>query len=169
MAKASGGFMPEWRNLHWCWISLAVLVLDQWSKWLAEANLSRYQPVEVLPFFNLRLTYNPGAAFSLFADAGGWQRWFFALVAVVAAVVILAWLVRLRGERMLACGLVLILGGAIGNLWDRIARGEVVDFLDFHWAGWHFPAFNVADMAITVGAALLILDIFTRKEAHGGE
>ncbi len=158
--------MPDWRNLRWLWVSATVVVLDLWTKWLAEANLERFRPVEVLPFFNLRLTYNPGAAFSLLADAGGWQRWFFALVAVVASVVILVWLVRLRGERMVACGLTLVLGGALGNLWDRIFRGEVVDFLDFHWAGWHFPAFNVADMAITVGAALLILDLFLHKDTH---
>lgn len=155
----------QWRNLHWLWLSALVVALDLWSKSIAEAQLALYQRVEVLPFFNFTLAYNPGAAFSFLADAGGWQRWFFAGVALLASVVIVGWLLKLRGERLVALGLALILGGALGNLWDRLVLGHVVDFLDFHWAGYHFPAFNLADSAITVGAVLLILDMFRRPSA----
>lgn len=149
----------SWRRLHWLWLTLIVVVLDQWTKGLAEASLALYQRVEVLSFFNLTLAYNPGAAFSFLADAGGWQRWFFTGVAIIASVVILVWLVRGREGPLVAAALALILGGALGNLWDRIVLGKVVDFLDFHWAGWHFPAFNIADAAISVGAALIIYDM----------
>src|SRR5690606_29032834 len=107
-----------------------------------------------------------GAAFSFLAGAGGWQRWFFAGIALVASVVILVWLVRGRDSRIVAAALALILGGALGNLWDRLALGHVVDFLDFHWAGYHFPAFNIADSAITVGAALIILDMLLGGRGH---
>lgn len=155
----------HYRNLRWLWLSAVVLALDLWTKSLAENALELYQRIEVLPFFNFTLAYNSGAAFSFLADAGGWQRWFFALVALVATLVITAWLLRLRAERMVALALSLILGGAVGNLWDRLTLGHVVDFLDFHWAGYHFPAFNIADSAITVGAILLMLDMFlTRKQ-----
>lgn len=156
-----------WQRLHWLWIALVIVVLDQWTKGLAEAHLAMYRPVEILPFFNLTLAYNEGAAFSFLAGAGGWQRWFFSLIAVVASVVILLWLLRGRDGPVVALALSLILGGALGNLWDRIALGHVVDFLDFHWAGWHFPAFNIADAGITVGAALIIIDMFTSgRHAH---
>jgi signal peptidase II len=160
MHKVKSGRNLEYRNLHWLWISLVVLAVDLWTKSLAENALQLYQRIEVLPFFNFTLAYNSGAAFSFLADAGGWQRWFFTLIALVASVVIVAWLLKLRGERMVAIALALILGGALGNLWDRVTLGHVVDFLDFHWAGYHFPAFNVADSAITVGAVLLIIDMF---------
>src|SRR5690606_27740289 len=147
-------------------LTLVVLVLDQWTKGWAESALRMYQPMEVLPFFNLTLAYNEGAAFSFLAGAGGWQRWFFAGIALVASVVILVWLVRGRDSRIVAAALALILGGALGNLWDRLALGHVVDFLDFHWAGYHFPAFNIADSAITVGAALIILDMLLGARGH---
>lgn len=153
------------RNLYWLLLSAVVVVLDLWTKALAEQYLVLYRPVEVLSFFNFTLAYNSGAAFSFLADAGGWQRWFFSIVALVASVVIVGWLLKLRGERMVALGLALILGGALGNLWDRLTLGHVVDFLDFHWAGYHFPAFNIADSAITVGAVLLILDMFIAKKS----
>ncbi|PKM21507.1 MAG: signal peptidase II [Gammaproteobacteria bacterium HGW-Gammaproteobacteria-14] len=152
------------RNLYWLLLSALVVVLDLWTKALAEQHLVLYRSVEVLSFFNFTLAYNSGAAFSFLADAGGWQRWFFSIVALVASVVIVGWLLKLRGERMVALGLALILGGALGNLWDRLTLGHVVDFLDFHWAGYHFPAFNIADSAITVGAVLLILDMFIAKK-----
>ena len=154
----------EYRNLHWLWLSALVLTLDLWTKSLADSQLSLYQRIEVLPFFNITLAYNSGAAFSFLADAGGWQRWFFTAIAVVASVVIIGWLLKLKGERLVALGLALILGGALGNLWDRVTLGHVVDFLDFHWAGYHFPAFNLADSAITLGAILLILDMFVSKK-----
>ena len=150
----------EYRNLRWLSISLVVLAVDLWTKSLAENALHLYQRIEVLSFFNFTLAYNSGAAFSFLADAGGWQRWFFTAIALLASVVIVGWLLKLRGERMVAIALALILGGALGNLWDRVTLGHVVDFLDFHWAGYHFPAFNIADSAITVGAVLLIIDMF---------
>lgn len=156
----------DWRRLHWLWIALAVLLLDQWTKGLVAGSLRLYEQIELLPFFNITLAYNEGAAFSFLAGAGGWQRWFFSIIAVVASVVILVWLLRGRDGPVVATALSLILGGALGNLWDRIALGHVVDFLDFHWAGWHFPAFNVADSAITVGAALIIIDMLFGGHRH---
>ena len=164
MHSSQSGRDLNYRNLHWLWCSLLVLALDLWTKSLAETQLSLYQRIEVLPFFNITLAYNSGAAFSFLADAGGWQRWFFTAIALVASVVIVGWLLKLKGERLVALGLALILGGALGNLWDRVTLGHVVDFLDFHWAGYHFPAFNLADSAITVGAVLLILDMFVSKK-----
>ena len=164
MRNSESGRNFEFRNLHWLWLSLVVLAVDLWTKSLAENALQLYQRIEVLPFFNFTLAYNSGAAFSFLADAGGWQRWFFTAIALVASVVIVGWLLKLRGERMVAIALALILGGALGNLWDRVMLGHVVDFLDFHWAGYHFPAFNIADSAITVGAVLLIIDMFIGRD-----
>jgi len=149
---------------RWLWISALVIVLDRITK---AAILAAFRPGEelpVLPFFSLVLAFNPGAAFSFLADQPGWQRWLFACVAAVASVAIV-WFLRRGGSRMFLLALALILGGALGNLWDRLAIGQVVDFLLFHWRGWAYPAFNVADSAITVGAALLIIDSFrTRRE-----
>lgn len=156
----------NWRRLHWLWIALAVLLLDQWTKGLVAGSLRLYEQIELLPFFNITLAYNEGAAFSFLAGAGGWQRWLFSIIAVVASVVILVWLLRGRDGPVVATALSLILGGALGNLWDRIVLGHVVDFLDFHWAGWHFPAFNIADSAITVGAALIIIDMLFGGHRH---
>ncbi len=156
----------QWRNVNWLWVSLVVVVLDQLTKWQIEQHLSLYERIEILPFFNLTLAHNPGAAFSMFADAGGWQRWFFTFVAIITITVMLVWLLRLKGERILAAGLALIVGGAVGNLVDRVLHGHVVDFLDFHWAAWHFPAFNIADAAITLGAICLIADMFLEGARH---
>ena len=145
--------------LKWTWVSVLVIALDQLTKGLATAKLNYAEPVAIMPFFNLTLVHNTGAAFSFLAQAGGWQRWFFAAIALVVSVVILFWLSRLSPKRLWeAVGLVLILGGAIGNVWDRILLGYVVDFLDFYYGNWHWPAFNVADSAIFVGAAILIID-----------
>jgi signal peptidase II len=152
------------RNLRWLWLSVAVIVLDQLTKQLAVDLLEMHQPVAVAPFLNLTLTYNTGAAFSLLNDAGGWQRWLFASLSVVVGIVIVVWLWRLpSGERWLACGLALVLGGALGNLWDRLLIGAVVDFIDVYYQRWHWPAFNVADSAICVGAALLIISTFKAR------
>lgn len=150
---------------EWLGISLAVIVLDQLSK-LAISNHFVYgELLAITPFFNLVLAHNTGAAFSFLSDAGGMQRWLFSLIAVVASVWIV-WLLRKhQAEKLFALALALILGGALGNLIDRIAYGYVVDFLDFHAAGYHFAAFNVADAAITLGAGLLILDGF-RSARH---
>lgn len=155
----------QWRQLSWLWLSVVVVVADQWSKTAAEQTLLLYERIEVLPFFNITLAYNPGAAFSFLAQAGGWQRWFFAGIALIASIVIVSWLLHKRESRYTLTGLTLVLGGALGNLWDRLALGHVVDFLDFHWAGWHFPAFNIADSAITLGVICLILDMLLTKEA----
>jgi signal peptidase II len=151
--------VPAVRWHRWLWLSAAVIVADFATK---QAILATFRPGEalpVLPFFSLVLAFNPGAAFSFLAEHSGWQRWFFAGIAAVASVVIV-WLLRRGGSALYCAGLALILGGALGNLWDRLTIGEVVDFLLFHWRDWHYPAFNVADSGITVGAALLIIDSF---------
>lgn len=146
-------------GLAWLWLTAVVLVLDQATKVVVQAYFAPYQDVvAITPFFNLVHVHNTGAAFSLFADQAGWQRWFFLGVALVASGFIL-WLLRgTRGRAPFCIALTLILGGALGNVIDRLAYGHVIDFLDFHVAGWHWPAFNVADSAITVGAGLLIWD-----------
>ena len=149
-------------SLRWLWITVAVIAADLLSKWFAESSLTLYQQVPVIDgLFSFTLAYNPGAAFSFLAGAGGWQRWFFIAVAVVVSVVLLVWLARLpRSKRLEPIALALILGGAIGNVYDRIVHGHVVDFILVHWQqSWFFPAFNIADSAISVGAVLLILDM----------
>ncbi len=160
--------MPKAGKLVWLWLSVLVVVLDQASKYWFEHNLTLYEQIVVIPdLFSWTLAYNRGAAFSFLADQDGWQRWFFALIALVASVVLVVWLKRLKShERLLAVGLALVLGGALGNLYDRVMLGHVVDFILVHWQDrWFFPAFNLADSAITVGAGILILDmIVNRKE-----
>jgi len=146
-------------SLRWLWLSLAVIVVDQGSKALAESLLAIHEPVAVLPFFDLFLTYNLGAAFSFLSNAGGWQRWLFVILSSGVSVFIVLWLRRVpRGEKTLACALALVLGGALGNLIDRVLRpgGGVVDFIDIYYGTWHWPAFNVADSAISIGAAILV-------------
>jgi len=142
------------------WLAVAALIVlaDQASKSAVSASLRLGEVREVTRFFNLVLAHNRGAAFSFLSDAGGWQRLLFIGIAVAATAFIVVMLARHSSERLFSAGLALILGGALGNLWDRIALGHVVDFLDFHALGWHFWAFNLADSAITVGAGLLILD-----------
>lgn len=152
---------------RWLWFGLAliVIVVDQWTKALATSALQYGVPVEILPVFNLTLQHNTGAAFSFLADAGGWQRWFFALIAIAVSCGLGWWLTLLRSDqRLLAAALALILGGAVGNLWDRLFLGYVVDFISLHWQGWYFPAFNIADSAITVGAGLMLLDMVINPE-----
>jgi signal peptidase II len=142
------------------WLALAALIAlaDQASKSAISSGLSIGEVRGITPFFNLVVAHNRGAAFSFLSDAGGWQRAFFIGIAITATAVIVVMLARHSSERLFSAGLAFILGGALGNLWDRIALGYVVDFLDFHAFGWHFWAFNLADSAITVGAGLLILD-----------
>jgi len=143
---------------RWLLLAVVVIVLDQTSKLAISSHFVYGELLAITSFFNLVLAHNTGAAFSFLSDAGGMQRWLFSLIAVVASVWIV-WLLRKhQAEKLFALALALILGGALGNLIDRIAYGYVVDFLDFHWAGYHFAAFNVADSAITCGAALLIWD-----------
>ena len=148
----------------WGWLSLLVIVLDQFTKYLAETLLVMHQPVAVLPSFNLMLTYNTGAAFSFLADAGGWQRWFFLVLGTVISAGLLVWLYRLKpSEKWLALALALILGGALGNMIDRVWLGQVIDFIQLYYERWYWPAFNIADSAISVGAVLLVLDSLRTK------
>jgi signal peptidase II len=148
-------------QLKWLWLSLAVIVIDQVTKQIAEAQLSLHEPVNLIPYFDWYLTYNTGAAFSLLADAGGWQRWLFTVIAIVVSAVIVQWIRKLPHEDSLtALSLGLILGGAIGNLIDRILLGHVIDYIQVWLGSYPFPAFNIADAAISVGAALLILSSF---------
>ena len=148
----------------WFVAAAAVVLADQLTKWLVLSHFAPGEHVELTGFFNMILVFNKGAAFSFLAAAPGWQTPLLAVFAVVAALVVAVLLVRSPERRVLCAGLALILGGALGNLVDRLRFGQVVDFLDFHAAGWHWPAFNVADSAITIGAALLILDGFRRHE-----
>ena len=151
-------------------VALIIVVLDQWSKRYMSELLDLCRPglcetIEILPVFKLILLHNSGAAFSFLDDAGGWQRWFLVIVSTVVSAIIGVWLFRIRStEKLLAFALCLILGGAVGNLIDRVAAGFVVDFLLVHWDEHYFPAFNVADAAISVGAGCLILDMFLKPK-----
>lgn len=156
--KISGWRFPPY---PWMWLGVTALVvwLDIWSKQLVSEALELYRPHEVYSWLNITLAHNYGAAFSFLSDAGGWQRHFFVVLASVVSLVLLIWLLRLaRREWVTGLGLALVLGGAVGNLLDRVQLGYVVDFIDVHVRGWHYPAFNVADSAISCGVALLLLD-----------
>ncbi|MBB3231878.1 signal peptidase II [Halomonas stenophila] len=169
--KGAAKAAPMHKPLRWLWLAVAVVALDLGTKALASSLLTYAQPVVVLPFFNLTLLHNTGAAFSFLADHPGWQRWFFAAIAVVASVGLTLWMRRLRAdEKLLGGALALIIGGALGNLYDRLVHGYVVDFLSFHVAGWYYPAFNVADIGITLGAIGLIWEsVFgERRRARRG-
>nr|VFK52140.1 MAG: signal peptidase II Aspartic peptidase. MEROPS family A08 [Candidatus Kentron sp. TUN] len=149
------------------WLILAgfIVILDQATKYLASTMLDLYDPVSVLPFFNFTLTHNPGAAFSFLSNAGGWQRWLFIGLTIVISVILIHWLRNVpRGETRLSVALTLVLGGALGNLWDRLTLGAVIDFIDLHYHGWHWPTFNVADSAITIGAILLFTTLVWKAE-----
>lgn len=149
-------------QLKWLWISLLVVALDQVTKQIAESMLTPHQAVNLLPFFDWYLTYNTGAAFSFLADAGGWQRWFFTLVAIVISVIIVQWIRKLpQDETVTAISLSLILGGAIGNLIDRLYLGHVIDYIQVWLGSYPWPAFNIADAAISVGAVMLLLSSFS--------
>jgi len=142
--------------LRYLAIAIITLLLDQLSKWSALSNLQLGVPEPVLPFMNRLLLFNPGAAFSFLAQGSGWQRWFFTVLVLAVSAYIL-WLLRKSlSDKMLCWALSLILGGALGNVLDRIMYGAVVDFIDLHYANWHWPAFNIADSAICIGAALII-------------
>lgn len=149
------------KNAVWLLLSLLAIVLDQWTKSFATAHLVYGQPVPVMPMLNWTLLHNYGAAFSFLSDAGGWQRYFFTGLASVVSVIFAIWLLRLpKNTVVLAAAIALILGGAIGNLIDRITLGYVVDFIHVYYNNSHFPAFNIADSAITLGTILLIFDTF---------
>ena len=145
--------------LKYLWITLLVIVLDQVSKQLAEHYLVFHNPVHIIPFFNLTLSYNTGAAFSFLSEAGGWQRWFFIGLALLVSVVILFWLYKLTTQdKWVAIALSLVLGGAIGNVIDRVLFGHVIDFLHVYYQQWSWPIFNIADSAISIGVAILLID-----------
>jgi len=147
-------------GVRWLWIALVVIVVDQVTKLWIQNNMGLYETIEVLPVLNIYHTFNPGAAWSMCADCGGWQRWMFSGLAIAVSGALVVWLRRvpLAGHVSLVLGLVLIVGGALGNLIDRIYLGHVVDFIQAHWGNSYFPSFNVADSAISVGAGLVILD-----------
>ncbi|APW43756.1 signal peptidase II [Rhodoferax saidenbachensis] len=160
------GFKPTGgaSNVLWQWLGLAfiLLLVDQFTKILVLGYYHLGDSTYVTSFFNVVRVHNTGAAFSFLAGASGWQRWFFTALGVVAAAVIIWMLKSHPGQKLFSFAMACILGGAIGNVIDRLAYGYVVDFLDFHWRGMHFPAFNVADSAISIGAVCLILDELLR-------
>ena len=160
------------RSYHYRWLGFALLIvlLDQISKGLAEAWLLQGRPYPIMPSFNLTLLYNTGAAFSLLSEAGGWQRWFFVTVTVIVCVFLWSLLKRLKPDEprslLSALGMMLIMGGALGNLIDRLFRGAVVDFLDVYYQSYHWPTFNIADIGITIGALLIISVALSDKAQH---
>jgi len=145
---------------RWLALTAAVVALDQWTKWLVTTHFAEFDSIVLLPVLELMRLHNEGAAFSFLADASGWQRWVFVALGIGVSIALAVWLTRLpaRGQSLLAMALSLVMGGAIGNVIDRIRYGHVVDFIRVHYEQWYFPAFNVADSAISIGAALLILD-----------
>lgn len=160
------------RAFIWYLLSLALLVLDQWTKWLAETNLTFHEPVPVIePVLNWTLAYNYGAAFSFLADQGGWQKWFFSGLALIMAIILLTYLTKVpRRAWLLSTGLALVLGGAVGNLIDRLLHGHVIDFIHVHYAdAWHYPIFNVADMGICIGVAMIIADMIFLEGKRSGK
>jgi signal peptidase II len=153
----------------WLALSLVVIILDQITKYVANAQLVYAEPLPVLPSFNLTLLYNRGAAFSFLSDAGGWQRWFFVTISFLAAILLTVWLRKLKSEQWaLALALSLVIGGAVGNLVDRLWLGYVIDFIQIYYKSFYWPAFNVADSAITVGAVLLVWDGLFDNKRHPG-
>ncbi len=157
-------------GLWWLPVAAVVIGLDQWSKALVVRHIALHAVVRVLPVLDLTLTYNSGAAFSFLAGESGWQRWLFTLLALAVAVLITLYLRGLEARRqaLLCLALVLIMGGALGNLIDRLRIGHVVDFVSAHWHGAYFPAFNLADSAITLGAVLLFIDVWRGRGAAAG-
>jgi len=152
-------------GLRWLWIAVIVIALDHWTKGLASEHLTLYQPEALMPMLNFTLSHNTGAAFSFLHDAGGWQRWFFTALALTVSVVLLVWLGRIAKDKAWEpIALTLVMGGALGNVWDRIVLGYVVDFIDVYYEAWHWPAFNVADSAICVGAVMLLIDALRAKK-----
>lgn len=162
LASAPAGPARRAGILRWLALAVLVIVLDQATKVYFDRLLEYGERLHVLPFFDFTLLYNPGAAFSFLADAAGWQRWLFTLLGLGAAAFIVWTMHRNRGQRMFLLSLSLILGGALGNVIDRLLHGHVIDFLLFYWRDWYYPAFNLADIGITCGAVLLVLDEILR-------
>lgn len=145
--------------LRWIWLSVAVVILDQITKQLVESSFLVFEVMPLFPSVNLTLVYNEGAAFSFLSDQSGWQRWFFILIGLMVSLVLVIWINRLAvSQRLSAIALSLVVGGAIGNILDRLLLGHVVDFIDVYYREWHWPAFNVADSAISVGVILMLID-----------
>ena len=160
--------MPD-SQLRYLWISAVIVGLDQAAKLIAESQLPLHRAVNVFPYFDWYLTYNKGAAFSFLADAGGWQRWFFTIASIVISVVIVVWIRKLeKHDHLTAISLCMILGGAIGNLIDRIYLGHVIDYIQVWLGSYPWPAFNIADAAISVGAAILIISSFVSPQKPAG-
>ena len=152
--------------LKWLWLSLLVFVLDQASKLWVVKHFELYESVQLLPSLNFTYVHNMGAAFSFLSSAGGWQRWFFVVIALIATTVLVIWLKRLKAEeRWMAVTISIVLGGAIGNLYDRISYGYVIDFIDVYYGAYHWPVFNIADSAISVGVVMMLLDAFSDKKS----
>ncbi len=149
---------------RWLWIAIVVFGLDRLTKYMAQEFLNPYSPLSVTPGFNLMLSYNKGAAFSFLDQAPGWQMWFFGTIAVAVSIAIIIWLTRLSArDRWVSIALSMIVGGALGNLWDRIHYGHVIDFIQWYVADFYWPVFNVADSAVCVGAAMLFVSTFFKK------
>ena len=154
-------------SLHWLWLSLILVICDQVSKYAMTKWLVYAQPENLFSGLNLTLVHNTGAAFSFLSEAGGWQRWFFIVLTSGVSIALIYWLSTLhRQRRWLAVALAMVLGGALGNLWDRISLGYVIDFIDVYYGQWHWPAFNIADSAICVGAVMLIIDAIWFDQAE---
>jgi len=152
---------PLQTGLKWLWLTVIFLLLDQLTKYLAVTYIQPHESIEVMPFFNLVIRYNPGAAFSFLADQGGWQIVFFSAISGLVSLGILYWLYTIPAKnRWLSIALSLILAGAIGNLYDRLTLGKVVDFIDWYYGAYHWPAFNIADSVILLGAVMMLLDGF---------
>lgn len=166
-AMARSEHLRKLSGLTWVWLSLVIVGVDQWSKQWVVTHMVPGQVIKWLPFFNLRLAYNPGAAFSFLSDASGWQRPVLSGITILVTLFLIEWL-RRAGRTSMCLGLCLsmIIGGAIGNLIDRLRLAYVIDFFDFHIKGWHFATFNVADAAISVGAVLLLLCVFASKQKN---
>jgi signal peptidase II len=170
-SQQAAAWVGRFGSSRWLVLTLAVVGLDQWTKRIVVDSFAEFDSVVLLPVLELMRLHNEGAAFSFLAGASGWQRWVFVALGVGVSIGIAVWLFRLpsRGHRLLAAALSLVMGGAIGNVIDRVRFGYVVDFIRVHYEQWYFPAFNIADSAITVGAALLILDSLLHVKPSSGD
>ncbi|ATC95405.1 signal peptidase II [Pseudoalteromonas tunicata] len=154
-------------GLVWLWLTVILLIVDQVSKYVVSTQMELYQSIELLPVFNLTYVHNYGAAFSFLSEAGGWQRWFFSIIALSISVLLTWWLKKLPAKNIVLCSAYsLVLAGALGNLYDRLTYGYVIDFIHVYYDNWHFPAFNIADSAICIGAGLLLLDAFRDQKSE---
>jgi signal peptidase II len=157
--------MPEVNQLRWLWLSWGILILDQFSKWFASRHLPFHIPVEITPFFNLTYDFNRGAAFSFLRDETGWQLWLFSAIALAVSLIIFIWLYRMhRSQNLQAASLASILGGAVGNMLDRLFHGGVIDFISWHYGNYYFPTFNIADSGVCIGAFLYLIAIAREKK-----